>query len=155
MIQLFHSTSQIIFWFIIISLKREALICGNYFWSFCFVCFGFIFSFNFRFLIRSTSYFCLFCFSELFLLWMILWLWSFSFEIWFSFGWLFCLILMVEPRSFFVLLYQIYFLFWRIMLKPFKSLPVHWYHLFVSIRYHKKMAFSRRNIIQSNGNVFV
>ena len=34
-------------------------------------------------------------------------------------------------------------------------LPVHWYHLFVSIRYHKKMIFSRHNIIQTNENVIV
>ena len=39
--------------------------------------------------------------------------------------------------------------------KPFRVLPVHWYHLFVSIRYHKKTAISRRNTIQSHGNVFV
>ena len=34
-------------------------------------------------------------------------------------------------------------------------LPVHRYHLFVSIRYHKKMIFSRHNIIQSNECVIV
>ena len=36
-----------------------------------------------------------------------------------------------------------------------RVLPVHWYHLFVSIRYHKKTIFSRRNIVRSNENVIV
>ena len=36
-----------------------------------------------------------------------------------------------------------------------RVLPVHWYHLFVSIRYHKKMRFARCNIVQTNENVVV
>ena len=36
-----------------------------------------------------------------------------------------------------------------------RVLPVHWYHLFVSIYYHQKIIISRRNIIQSNENVIV
>ena len=39
--------------------------------------------------------------------------------------------------------------------KPFRSLPVHWYHLFVSIRYHNNFLFSRRNFIQINEFIFV
>ena len=53
------------------------------------------------------------------------------------------LILMVELLLGFVLL------FWRIFLKPFKDLPVHWYHLFVSIWYHKKVKKSSLNVIQN------
>ena len=36
-----------------------------------------------------------------------------------------------------------------------KSLPVHWYHLFVSIRYHKNNAFARWNTVQMTQKVFV
>ena len=36
-----------------------------------------------------------------------------------------------------------------------RVLPVHWYHLFVSIRYHNKMHFARCNIVQTNENVVV
>jgi hypothetical protein len=34
-------------------------------------------------------------------------------------------------------------------------LPVHWYHLFVSIRYHKKMHFAIWNIVQTDENILV
>ena len=34
-----------------------------------------------------------------------------------------------------------------LLLLSLRSLPVHWYHLFVSIRYHKLFRFSIRNII--------
>ena len=35
------------------------------------------------------------------------------------------------------------------------NLPVHWYHLFVSIRYHKNICFSRWDIGQIDGFSFV
>ena len=66
-----------------------------------------------------------------------------------------CLILMVELCWYFVSHYEIRSGVWRIMLKPVRVLPVHWYHLFVSIRYHKKKSFARHNIIQTNENVIV
>ena len=37
----------------------------------------------------------------------------------------------------------------------YRSLPVHWYHLFVSIRYHKFSRFSIPNIVQTNEALFV
>ena len=40
-------------------------------------------------------------------------------------------------------------------LKLFKDLPVHWYHLFVSIRYHKKINFASLNNIQIAQNAIV
>ena len=34
--------------------------------------------------------------------------------------------------------------------KVLRSLPVHWYHLFVPIRYHINFGFARVNIVQNN-----
>ena len=124
-----------LFQFFFISLKREALICGNDL-IICFVCLVSAF----------PSFEILLCFFwiKIYVALSIHWFRSFSIEIWFSFGWIllyFDFYILLSGRN-----------FCRNLLRV---LPVHWYHLFVSIRYHKKIAFSRRNIIQSDGNAIV
>ena len=133
-----------LFRFFFISLKREALICGNL----LIMCVRFpvslypsVLIFDYFLLLRSAR------FSKPWLF-VIRRFVSFSIETWWSFGWFNCLALKIELHLYF-------FFVWRIIQKPFRVLPVHWYHLFVSIYYHYKFLFSRRNIVRSNENVIV
>ena len=124
------------FQFFFISLKREALICGNMVWSYA----SFIWFLHFlhlKFFFASSE-------SKFLLLSRSIGLYRSPSR--FDF-----------PLDGFLLNFDFYILlsgrnFCRNLLRV---LPVHWYHLFVSIYYHQKTIISRRNIIQSNENVIV
>ena len=114
-----------LFQFFFISLKREALICGNMFRSYA-SSVWFLHFLHLKFFFASSE-------SKYFVALSIHWFRSFSVEIWFSFGWIwldFDFLCCCQIGTF---------------SETFKDLPVHWYHLFVSIRYHKKTKKSSRN----------
>ena len=125
-----------LFQFFFISLKREALICGNMFRSYAsFVWFLHFLHLKF-FFASSESKFLLHCRSIGFDLSPS----RFDYPL-DGFCWILIFIFCCQEGTFVETFLRV--------------LPVHWYHLFVSIRYHKKTIFSRRNIIQSNENVIV
>ena len=136
MIRFFHSTYQIYFDSFSFLLSEKLLFEGIYL-IICFRYFGFCISFCFSSSVLLPN-------QNIFYAFSIHWFWSFSIEIWFSFGW--------------ILLYFDFVIcsFEGTFVETFlRVLPVHWYHLFVSIRYHNKMHFARCNIVQTNENVVV
>ena len=118
--KLFHSFS--------FPFKREALICGNLFWSYASF-FRFLHFLHLKFFFASSeSKFLLHCRSIGFDLSPS----RFDYPL-DGFCWILIFIFCCQEGTFVETFLRV--------------LPVHWFHLFVSIRYHKKMEITSLNIV--------